>query len=46
MAGSTAPSEWLAMLLAGGYTTHPLPAPNFRIAELKSKLPCWLQAHR
>ena len=46
MAGSTAPSEGLAMLLAGGYTTHPLPAPTFTIAELKSKLPCWLQARR
>lgn len=37
IARSTAPPEWLAMLLSGGYTVHPVPAPTSTSAELKSK---------
>jgi len=37
IAKSTAPPEWLAMLLSGGYTVHPVPAPTSTSAELKSK---------
>jgi hypothetical protein len=37
MARSTAPPEWLAMLLSGGYTVQPVPAPTSTRAEVRRR---------
>ena len=37
IAKSTAPPEWLAMLLKGGYIVHPVPAPTSTNAELNRR---------